>query len=114
MFCTISKWLDIFSISTGKPAPRDRFYVTLNLKNKYRSNAIIISSDNHPSDGYRLSPMSYETLTKEVFSEKKIAIHAYDPATNKGLLINGESSYSVMPTRERGNPDALEITSSGI
>ncbi|XP_031555970.1 uncharacterized protein LOC116292758 [Actinia tenebrosa] len=98
--------------SSGKPAPRDRFYVTLNLKNKYRSNAIIISSDNHPSDGYRLSPMSYETLTKEVFSEKKIIVHAYDPATNKELLINGESSYSVKPTRERGNPDALEITSS--
>jgi hypothetical protein len=57
--------------------------------------------------------MSYETLTKEVFSPNTITVHAYDPATNKGLLINGEGSYNVLPTRERGNPDALEITSSG-
>ena len=103
-----------FFVSSGKPAPRDHFYVTLNLKNNYRSKAIIISSDNHPSDGYRLSPKSYETLTKEVSRAKEITIHAYDPITNKGLLINGHRSYSVIPTRERGNPDALEITSSGI
>lgn len=45
--------------------------------------------------------------------EGEIMVRAFDPVTSKGLLINGEESYSVMPSREKKNPDALEITSKG-
>jgi len=99
---------------TAKPAPRDRYYATLILKNKYKANAVIISNDNHPSDGYRIAPGSQETLTKEVVHPGEIMIRAFDPVTSKSLLINGEDSYSVIPSREKKNPDALEITSKGI
>ncbi|KXJ05282.1 hypothetical protein AC249_AIPGENE12630 [Exaiptasia diaphana] len=97
-----------------KPAPRDRYYATLILKNKYKSTAVIISNDNHPSDGYRIGSGSQETLSKEVLTPGKIDVRAFDPTTGKPLLVNGQESYSITPSREKRNPDALEITSQVV
>ena len=70
----------------------------------------VITSDNDPPDGFRLEPDGSSIITKEVSSPSDMSIHAVVPGEEKTLLLNGQPTVVVAPSKAIGDPVVFKIT----
>ena len=67
-------------------------------------------SDSQPPGGFTIAPKTIVQIKKKLNSPEPITLHAVETANEKMLVINGQRSFKVSPSKfELGQPTTLQI-----